>query len=101
MQAILADWRTAPINGRLRAILGYLEKVTLTPAEVTAADVVPLREAGLSDKAVEEALYVCFLFNLMNRLADSLDFPLHDAKGFGTEAQLLYKLGYGMASVPG
>ena len=101
VNAILSDWRSAPIDEKLRAILGFLEKVTLTPTEVSAADIISLREAGLNHGAVEEALYVCFLFNLMNRLADAFDFPLHDKKGFGTEARLLYRMGYGMASIPG
>jgi alkylhydroperoxidase family enzyme len=34
VKAILEDWRTAPVNERMRAMLGFLEKVTLTPTEV-------------------------------------------------------------------
>ena len=53
--AVLNDWRTAPIDAKLRAMLGFLEKLTLTPAEVGPADVAPLRAAGLSDAAIEDA----------------------------------------------
>ena len=35
-------------------MLGFLEKLTLEPAAVTAGDVVPLRAQGLSDAAIEE-----------------------------------------------
>ena len=43
MAAALADWRTAPIDGRLRAALGFLEKLTLTPEAITAADAAAAR----------------------------------------------------------
>jgi alkylhydroperoxidase family enzyme len=85
----------------MRAILGYLEKVALTPTEVGADDIVPLREAGLDDEAIQEALYVCFLFNLMDRLADAFDFDLPSEKGHRQTGQILYRLGYWIASIPG
>ena len=55
--AVLQNWRTAPVNERLRGMLGFLEKVTLTPSEVTPQDVVALHSAGVNDRAIEEALY--------------------------------------------
>src|SRR5712672_3004696 len=64
VEAVLADWRTAPIEPKLRAMLGFLEKLTLEPAEVGPADVVPLRAAGLSDAAIEDAIHACVLFNV-------------------------------------
>jgi alkylhydroperoxidase family enzyme len=99
--AVLQDWRTAPVNERLRSMLGFLEKVTLTPGEVTANDVANLQVAGINPKAIEEALYVCFLFNVMDRLADALDFHLPTTKGFQRNGRMLYTLGYGIASIPG
>ena len=38
VDAVLTDWRTAPIDARLRATLGFLEKLTLAPTEVRPAD---------------------------------------------------------------
>lgn len=101
MAAVLQDWRTAPVNERLRSTLGFLEKVTLTPEEVTADDVAILHSSGLNDQAIEEALYVCFLFNVIDRLADAFDFHLPTAEGFRRNGQVLYKLGYRIASIPG
>ena len=99
--AVLADWRTAPVNEKVRATLGFLEKVTLSPAQVGPEDMAPLRAAGVSDLAIREALYVCFLFNLMDRLADAFDFHLPSAQGFQRDGRMLYTLGYGIASIPG
>lgn len=99
--AVLQDWRTAPVDERLRSMLGFLEKVTLTPADVVPEDVTKLHSTGVNDQAIEEALYVCFLFNVMDRLADAFDFELPTAEGFQQSGRALYKLGYGGSSIPG
>jgi alkylhydroperoxidase family enzyme len=71
---VLEDWRTAPVGEGLRATLGLLQKLTLDPAAVTAADVEGVRAAGVSDAAIVDALYVCSYFNLIDRLADAFAF---------------------------
>lgn len=99
--AVLSDWRSAPIDERLRAMLGYLEKVTLTPNDIGAEDAAQLEAAGVSNKAVQEALYVCFIFNIMDRLADAFDFYLPSEQGHKKTGKMLHKMGYGIASIPG
>ena len=98
---MLADWRTAQLNERLRATLGFLEKVTLSPGDLGPEDVAPLRAAGLSDQAIREALYVCFIFDVMDRLADAFDFPLPSAQAIRRNGRMAHIVGYGMVSVPG
>jgi uncharacterized peroxidase-related enzyme len=92
--SVLDDWRTAPVDARTRATLGFLEKLTLRPDEVTAADVAPLRAQGLTDAAIEDAIHVCALFNVYDRLADSFEFEIPDKKGFALSASSLLKRGY-------
>ena len=94
VKAVLADYRTAPIPERLRAMLGFLEKLTLRPEEVGPDDVAPLRIAGITDEEIEDAIHVCALFNLINRVADSLGFELQDAKGYAISARMLLTKGY-------
>lgn len=94
MQAVLADWHSAPIDQRLRVALGFLEKLTLDPDRVTAADVAPLRQAGLDDDAIEDAIHVCVLFNVYDRLADSLEFDIPEPAGFAQSATMLLRRGY-------
>jgi alkylhydroperoxidase family enzyme len=90
VEAVLADWRTAPIDQRLRATLGFLEKVTLAPGDVTSADTDAVRAAGVSDEAIEDALAVCVSFNLIDRLADSFAFtPISEI--IGKDALLEYE----------
>jgi len=94
VKAVLADWRTAPIDAKLRAQLGFLEKLTLQPDDVRPRDIEPLRAAGLSDAAIEDAIHVCTLFNIYDRLADSLGWYLPDPQGYAASAQNLMKRGY-------
>ena len=94
VQAVLADYRAAPIPEKLRAMLAFLEKLTLHPDEIGPDDVAPLRAAGLSDEEIEDAIHVCALFNLINRVADSLGFELADAKGYQISARMLLTKGY-------
>ena len=100
-RAALEDWRTAPIDERLRAALGFLEKLTLRPAELGAADVRALRTAGLSDRAIEEAIAVATVFNVIDRLADAFDFRLPGERDLKIASRVLLRFGYGALSLPG
>ena len=95
--AVLADWRTAPVDA-----LAHDARV---PGDADP-DARPDRRrrhraVGLTDRAIQEAIYVCFLFNVMDRLADAFDFKIPPAKSAGRTAKFLYRMGYGGASVPG
>ena len=91
---MLADWRTAPVDPKVRATLGFLEKLTLAPADVRPADVEPLRAAGVSDVAIEDAIHVCVLFSIYDRLADSLSFHLPGPDGYAASGRSLMRRGY-------
>ena len=92
--AVLADWRTAPLEPKLRATLGFLEKLTLAPADVGPADLAPLRAAGVSDAGIEDAIQACVMFNIYDRLADSLGFDLPGPDGYAASGRSLLKRGY-------
>ena len=100
-RAALEDWRTAPVGERVRAALGFLEKLTLTPADVGRADVEALHAAGLNDQAIEEAIAVAAVFNVIDRLADAFDFKLPSEKDLKLAPRFLLTLGYTTISVPG
>ena len=57
-EAVEADWRTAPIDERLRAMLGFIEKLTLRPDELGPEDADAVRAAGVSDEAMVDAIHV-------------------------------------------
>ena len=79
----LDNWRNAGFEPRIVATLDLLEKMTLAPNSITADDIVNMRAKGISNNAIMDALHVGFLFNLVNRLANALDY------NYGTEADAL------------
>ena len=94
MAAVIDDYRTAPINEKLRAMLGLLETFTLRPDELTAADIRAVLAAGVSREAIRDAFYVAFLFNTYDRLADTLGWELPDQRYYGKAGRFLLKKGY-------
>jgi alkylhydroperoxidase family enzyme len=74
VEAVCTDWRTAPVDEKLRATLGFLEKLTLNPGDLTRADADAVREVGVSTDALIDAIHVCALFNMIVRIADALGF---------------------------
>lgn len=91
---MLADWRTADLDPRLRAALAFLEKLTLRPKEASRTDVLAARAAGVSDQALREAIYVCFMLSTMDRLADAFDFPVPDSRILKRYAWIAVTFGY-------
>lgn len=75
-------------------MLGFLEKMTLNPQDLGPADVAPLREAGLSDEEIADAIHISAAFNLINRLADALGWEAQKDVAIHRFADLLLKIGY-------
>jgi len=90
------DWRTAPIDERLRATLGFLEKLTLRPHELGPADADAARAAGASDEALVDAIHVAALFNMIDRLADSLGWDVPPFEEFSARAEAMLASGYAL-----
>ena len=99
--SVLEDWRRAPISERLRAALRFLEAMTLRPSDVTPPMMRELLAAGLNEKAIREAAYVGFLFNTLDRLADSLDFALPTDEEARAISGVLLRFGYALTKLPG
>ena len=78
----------------MRAALGFLEKLPLTPADVRPADVASLRAAGVGDEGIEDAIQACVLFNIYDRLADSLGWYLPGPDGYAASGRNLMRRGY-------
>ena len=76
MSALIDDHRTAPISEQDRAMLAYVDKLTRTPAAMTAADVAALRQAGFSAAAVLDICQVAAYYAFVNRLASGLGVEL-------------------------
>ena len=75
-------------------MLGFLEKLTLAPGDIGQDDLIPLHEAGVSNAAIEDAIYVCTFFNIIDRVADSLDFTVLSPEEFTRRAGRFLEEGY-------
>ena len=99
-RAVFADPATAPISDQLKAALGLVRKLTLSPEEVGADDIRATLAVGVSEDGVIDVLYVCFAFNLIDRVADALGFDLMDEEGYRQAAQALLRFGYKPGAPP-
>jgi alkylhydroperoxidase family enzyme len=94
--AVVADWRTAPLDPKLHATLGFLETMTLRPDELGPEDAAAVRAAGVSDEALVDAIHVCALFNMITRLADSLGWDVPPWDSFAARAPAMLESGYAL-----
>jgi alkylhydroperoxidase family enzyme len=94
MAQVLEDYESAPISVELRATLSLLKRVTLTPAAVTPEHAAAVYAAGVSREALEDALHVAFVFNTLDRLADTLGWEVMDKRSLGRLAAFSLRFGY-------
>ncbi len=72
------DYTNADLTLSQRAMLDYAVKLTESPTRMEAADLKPLREAGLDDKAILDINQIVAYFAYVNRVADGLGVELED-----------------------
>jgi hypothetical protein len=94
-EAVLDDLDKAPISEKLRATLKLLGKLT-KEHEVTVDDMKAVLGAGVSKQQIEDALAVCFAFNVITRLADAFEFHVGPRAAFDGGAKHLLKRGYSL-----
>jgi alkylhydroperoxidase family enzyme len=91
---VVTDWRTAPLDPKLRATLGFLEAMTLRPDTLGPEDAEAVRSAGVGDDALVDAIHVCALFNMITRLADALGWDVPAPESFAARAGHMLAGGY-------
>ena len=94
VEAVVADFRTAPISEAEKRLFAYLEKLTLEPASTTRAEVDELRAAGWSDEAIYDAVTVCAMFNLYNRWIEGSGVQDMSADDYERSAERIASVGY-------
>ena len=90
---ILQNLDTAAVPEPLRATLLMLRKLTRDHA-VSADDMRAVLAAGATRRQIEDALAVCFSFNVITRLADAFGFAIPSPEGFEAGAKFLLSRGY-------
>jgi hypothetical protein len=100
VDAVLGDFRSAPISERDKALFGFLEKMNRASNQLEAADVSGVLAAGWSEEAVYDALTVCALFNFYNKWVDAAGVSDLPAAAYAASGQRLATLGYLPPSEP-
>lgn len=67
---LMADLETSRVEARFKPILAYVGKLTRTPSLMAEADAARVYAAGWEEQALFDAVSVCALFNLMNRIVE-------------------------------
>jgi alkylhydroperoxidase family enzyme len=75
------------VDERLRATLGFLEKLTLRPDELSAQDAENVLAAGVQEDALVDAIHVAALFAMIVRLADSFDWHVPPEQELAARAE--------------
>ncbi|HLU52787.1 MAG TPA: peroxidase-related enzyme [Acidimicrobiia bacterium] len=70
---IAANWRTAPVTGRQRAMLAFAVKLARRPEEIGDEDLDALRRAGFDDSDIWDIGSITAFFALSNRIAHLAD----------------------------
>ena len=94
VEAVVADFRSAPIAENEKALLAYLEKLTLSPASTSAQDVEALRAAGWGDEAIYDAVTVCAMFNFYNRWVEGSGVQDMPQAAYDASGERLATIGY-------
>ena len=71
VDAVLADFRTAPIDDRHKALFGFIEKMNAQSNSIRRSDLDQLEAAGWSEEAIYDAITVCALFRFYNAWIDA------------------------------
>ncbi|MBI1216966.1 MAG: peroxidase-related enzyme [Rhodobacteraceae bacterium] len=78
-EAMVMNYRAAPLSPRQRAMLDFAAKLTETPARMDEPDRAALRAAGFSDRDIWDIGAVAGFYNMTNRLASATDMQPNDA----------------------
>lgn len=89
----LSDLDTANVSEPLRSTLHMLGKLTREHT-LNADDMSAVLAAGASRQRIEDALAVCFAFNVIGRLADAFEFAVPGPEAFEAGAKYLLTRGY-------
>ena len=73
--ALLSD---LVLSTRYKAILGFTVALTISSGQVQEDDMLPLREAGLSDAEISALVMIVACFAFMNRIADGTGVALQE-----------------------
>ena len=94
VDAVLEDYRTAPIDDRDKALFGFIEKMNEQSNQIRRDDIDRLKQAGWTEEAIYDAITVCALFRFYNAWIDATG--VHDlpAAAYALSGRRMAEQGY-------
>jgi len=94
VEKIVSDPAAAPVAAKLKPILAYVKKLTLTPTGITQADADAVFAAGWDEKALHDVIAVTARMNFMCRIVEGYGFTPMTPEVARQRAEERAKLGY-------
>ena len=94
VDAVLDDYRTAPISDRDKALFAFLDKMNRESNRMTRDDIDTAKAAGWSEEALYDAISVCALFNFYNKWIDATGVHDMPAAAYAASGERLANFGY-------
>jgi len=94
VSAVLADYRTAPISEREKALFAFLERVNRDTSHVAQGDIDSLTAAGWSEEAIYDAITVCALFKFYNTWIDATGVSDMSPRAYAASGERMAQHGY-------
>ena len=66
------DIDSAQVDERLKPVLRYVKKLTLTPDRITQADAQQIFDAGWDENVFLDVIFLCAVVNCMNRFVSGI-----------------------------
>jgi uncharacterized peroxidase-related enzyme len=95
VDAVRADYQTAPVTAKFRALLNIAGKVREGGLKVTSEDIVDARELGATDLEIHDTVLIAAAFSMFNRYVDGLaTFTPKDQALYDEMGERMAKQGY-------
>ncbi len=94
VEALLADFDSAPVDAKLRPLLGYVRKLAAAPATVAQGDIDAVLAAGWDEQAIHDAAAITGRAAFMQRLVQGHGFTPLPREVFRSHAEKRVKRGY-------
>lgn len=94
VEKLVADVETAPVSAKLRPLMRFVRKLTLTPTEVGQADADAVFAAGWDEKGLHDAIATTARMTFMSRIIHGHGFTPMTPERAKANAEHRAKVGY-------
>jgi len=91
---LLEDPEAAPVEARLKPLLAFVRKLSLTPGEMSQADADAVFEAGWDEQALHDAIAITARAAFMQRLVEGHGFAPMSRETAAAQAKRRVERGY-------